>query len=59
SSSDSRSWPVFLICSGVYHNFHELGESKNLTFFKRAAEVSTEPLSLAHDFSLLHTAGLV
>ena len=35
-------WPVYLICSGVYQNFHELGEVKNLTFFKRAAELKTE-----------------
>ena len=45
--SDDRFWPLYLICSGVYHNFHELGESKNLTFFKRASEVNTEPLSLS------------
>ncbi len=42
----TRPWPVYLICSGVYHNFHELGEVSNLTFFKRAAEIKTEPFSL-------------
>ena len=36
-------WPVYLICSGVYQNFYELGEVSNLTFFKRAAELKTEP----------------
>ena len=35
-------WPVYLICSGVYQNFYELGEVPNLTFFKRAAELRTE-----------------
>lgn len=35
-------WPVYLICSGVYQNFYELGEVPNLTFFKRAAELKTE-----------------
>ncbi|MBQ9605985.1 MAG: ATP-binding protein [Lachnospiraceae bacterium] len=39
-------WPVYLVCSGVYRNFHELGETVNLTFFKRAAEIKTEPFSL-------------
>ena len=47
SDLDNRPWPLYLICSGVYHNFHELGESKNLTFFKRSAEVKTEPFGLA------------
>ncbi|WP_026656831.1 hypothetical protein [Butyrivibrio sp. AE3003] len=35
-------WPVYLICSGVYQNFYELGEVPNLTFFKRAVELKTE-----------------
>ena len=39
-------WPVFLICSGVYQNFYELGEVTNLTFFKRAAELKTESFPL-------------
>ncbi len=38
-------WPVFLICSGVYQNFYELGEVDNLTFFKRAYEIKTEPFA--------------
>ena len=41
-----RPWPVYLICSGVFHNFYELGETANLTFFKRAAEIKTEPFSI-------------
>jgi hypothetical protein len=39
----SAPWPVYLICSGVYKNLYELGEVPNLTFFKRAAELKTEP----------------
>jgi hypothetical protein len=39
-------WPVYLICSGVYQNFYELGEVPNLTFFKRAAELRTEPFPM-------------
>lgn len=39
-------WPVYLICSGVYQNFYELGEVPNLTFFKRAAVVETEPFAM-------------
>ncbi len=39
-------WPVYLICSGVYQNFYELGEVPNLTFFKRAAELKTEPFPM-------------
>ena len=42
----AASWPVYLICSGVYHNFYELGEVPNLTFFKRAAELRTEPFPI-------------
>ena len=43
---DKRPWPLYLICSGVYKNLYELGEVANLTFFKRAAEIKTEALSL-------------
>ena len=46
SSDNPKPWPVYLICSGVYKNIFELGEVPNLTFFKRAAEIRTEPFSL-------------
>ncbi|MBE5833110.1 MAG: hypothetical protein E7309_00540 [Butyrivibrio sp.] len=45
-TADGRPWPVYLICSGVYQNFYELGEVPNLTFFKRAAELRTEPFAM-------------
>ncbi|MBQ7430153.1 MAG: hypothetical protein IJV29_10840 [Butyrivibrio sp.] len=45
-TDDGRPWPVYLICSGVYQNFYELGEVPNLTFFKRAAELKTEPFAM-------------
>ncbi len=38
-------WHVYLICSGVYENYYDLGEVDNLTFFKRAAELRTVPLN--------------
>lgn len=46
TTSEGTPWPVYLICSGVYENFYKLGEVKNLTFFKRAAEIHTEPFSM-------------
>ena len=46
TTSDGAPWPIYLICSGVYENFYKLGEVKNLTFFKRAAEIRTEPFSM-------------
>ncbi len=47
SEEDPRPWPVYLICTGIYKNLFELGETPNLTFFKRAAEIKTEPFSLS------------
>ena len=46
SEEDPRPWPVYLICTGIYKNLFELGEAPNLTFFKRAAEIKTEPFSI-------------
>lgn len=45
-NKEQTPWPVYLICSGVYQNFYELGEVPNLTFFKRAAELKTEPFGI-------------
>jgi len=44
-TDEGYPWPVYLICSGVYENYYDLGEVDNLTFFKRAAEIKTVPLS--------------
>ena len=38
-------YPVFLVCTGLYDNVRELSNVKNLTFFRRATTVQTEPLS--------------
>ena len=38
-------FPVFLVCTGLYENIRELSNVKNLTFFRRASTVQTEPLS--------------
>ena len=39
------SYPVFLVCTGLYENIMEVCNVKNLTFFRRATTVKTEPLS--------------
>ena len=38
-------YPVYLVCTGLYENIIELSNVKNLTFFRRAATVKTEPLN--------------
>ncbi len=39
------SYPVFLVCTGLYENMVEVSNVKNLTFFRRATTVMTEPLN--------------
>lgn len=39
------NYPVYLICTGLYENIMEVSNVKNLTFFRRAVTVKTEPLS--------------
>lgn len=39
------NYPVYLICTGLYENIMEVSNVKNLTFFRRAATVKTEPLN--------------
>ena len=38
--------PVYFVCTGLYENIQELSNVKNLTFFRRAATVKTEPLNM-------------
>ena len=38
-------YPVFLVCTGLYENIQELSNVKNLTFFRRASTIKTEPLN--------------
>ena len=38
-------YPVFLVCTGLYENIMEVSNVKNLTFFRRATTVKTEPLN--------------
>ena len=38
-------YPVYLVCTGLYENIQELSNVKNLTFFRRATTIQTEPLS--------------
>lgn len=37
--------PVYMVCTGLYENIEQLSNVKNLTFFRRATTVMTEPLS--------------
>ena len=39
------NYPVYLVCTGLYENIIEVSNVKNLTFFRRAATVKTEPLN--------------
>ena len=38
-------YPIFLVCTGLYKNIIEVSNVKNLTFFRRATTVMTEPLN--------------
>ena len=40
-----HEYPVFLVCTGLYENIMELSNVKNLTFFRRATTIKTEPLN--------------
>ena len=39
------NYPVYLVCTGLYENIQEVSNVKNLTFFRRATTVKTEPLN--------------
>ena len=38
-------YPVYFVCTGLYENIQELSNVKNLTFFRRATTIKTEPLN--------------
>jgi hypothetical protein len=38
-------YPVYLVCTGLYENMQEVSNVKNLTFFRRATNIKTEPLN--------------
>ncbi|MBR5338325.1 MAG: hypothetical protein IK152_10105 [Lachnospiraceae bacterium] len=38
-------FPVYFVCTGLYENVMELGNTKNLTFFRRGTTVATKPLN--------------
>lgn len=38
-------YPIYLVCTGLYENIEQIYNVKNLTFFRRATTVKTEPLS--------------
>lgn len=37
--------PVYFICTGLYENILEIGNVRNLTFFRRGKSVETKPLN--------------
>lgn len=39
------NYPVYLVCTGLYENIMEVSNVKNLTFFRRATTIKTEPLN--------------
>lgn len=41
----SAGYPVYLVCTGLYENMIEVNNVKNLTFFRRATTIKTEPLN--------------
>ena len=38
-------YPVYVICTGLYENVLELGNVRNLTFFRRGTSIETKPLN--------------
>jgi hypothetical protein len=38
-------YPVYLVCTGLYENIQEVSNVKNLTFFRRATTLKTDPLN--------------
>ncbi len=38
-------YPVYVVCTGLYENVMELGNVKNLTFFRRGTTIETNPLN--------------
>lgn len=40
------NYPVYLVCTGLYENIQEVCNVKNLTFFRRATTIKTEPLNM-------------
>ncbi len=39
------NYPVYFVCTGLYENIQDLSNVKNLTFFRRATTIKTEPLN--------------
>lgn len=39
-------YPIYMVCTGLYENIEQLYNVRNLTFFRRATTVKTEPLNM-------------
>jgi hypothetical protein len=38
-------YPIYTVCTGLYENILEVGNTKNLTFFRRGTTIETKPLN--------------
>ncbi len=38
-------YPVYMVCTGLYENIEQIYNVRNLTFFRRATTIKTEPLN--------------
>ena len=41
-----EGYKIYLVCTGLYENIEQLSNVKNLTFFRRATTIKTEPLNV-------------
>lgn len=41
-----ENYPIYMVCTGLYENIEQLSNVKNLTFFRRATTIMTEPLNV-------------
>ncbi|MBR2188326.1 MAG: hypothetical protein IJ860_02795 [Eubacterium sp.] len=48
-------YPVYMVCTGLYENIHELSNVKNLTFFRRASTIKTRPLNVVRMSEMYRT----
>lgn len=39
------NYPVYFVCTGLYENVLALGNTRNLTFFRRGTSIETKPLN--------------
>ena len=47
-------YPVYVVCTGLYENMEQLSNVRNLTFFRRATTIKTEPLNMIRMAEMYH-----